>query len=216
MFTGFVIDTMGPCGLHLILALHRYLWKYMFSVIDKRKQEKLIPDALRAISCGYLAYQYDSYFKCKGKQYDGSTSLKMIGNDCKLIEINIKKFLTVFIQKDKQEEWQSKSFEKLRQVHTLYELFSDLAKDIRSTKANSERAATFSSRAWAGGDSVYGKPYLHILRDHIADFMIIWGRLAKWGYGIFSCTAGEHLNKRIKVMEMERTNMDKNRFEVIV
>ena len=54
MFTGLIIETMCPCGLHCIyiLAHHRYLWKYIVSVIDKRKQEKLIPEALRTISCG--------------------------------------------------------------------------------------------------------------------------------------------------------------------
>ena len=101
MFTGLIVEIMCPCGLHCILAHHRYLWKYMFSVIDKRKQEKLIPEALRTISCGYLACQYESYFKSKGKQYDGSATLKMIGNDCQLIEIDIRKFITLFLQNRK-------------------------------------------------------------------------------------------------------------------
>ena len=223
MFTGLVIETMAPCGLHCILAHHRYLWKYMFHLINKRGQENLIPDGLRAISCDYLAYQYESYFKSKGKQYDGSSTLRMIGNDCKLIELNIKKFLSVFIKAG--ENWSSMSFQKMRQVNTLYKLFSDLTRDIRATVADDERAHTFSSRAevffqklktYAGGDSVYGKPYLHILRDHIGDFMILWGKLASWGYGVFSCNAGEHLNKRIKIMEIEHTNLDKNRFETVM
>ena len=146
MFTGMITDTMLPCGLHLILAHHRYLWKFNL-INNKRDQEHLIPDGLRSISCGYLAYQYESYFKSKGKQYDGSATLKMIGNDCKLIELNIKKFLSVFIKSKNGENWNSKSFLKMRQVYTLYELFADLTKDIRSTKADSKRTLTFSSRA---------------------------------------------------------------------
>ena len=37
-----------------------------------------------------------------------------------------------------------------------------------------------------------------------------------WGYGIFCCNAGEHLNKRIKTFELSATNMDNNRFFTIV
>ena len=149
----------------------------------------------------------------------------MIGNDCKLIEMNITKFLVYFIKKDKNEEWECKSFEKMRQVATLYNLFADLAQDIRSITANKVRAASFSKRAnvffnklknWAGGNSVHGKPYLHILREHIGDIMVLWEELMDWGYGYFSCTAGEHLNKIIKTMEVEHTNPSANRFETIV
>ena len=194
-------------------------------MVNKRNQENLIPEALRAIGCTYLAYQSESYFKCKGKNYDGSSSLKMIGNDCKLIELNMKKFLTTFIKADSKEIWNSKSFEKLRQVNKLYRLFGDLARDIRSTTANKEWAASFSTRAerffqklktWSGRDSVYGKPYLHVLRDHIGNYMVQWANLVNWGYGLFSCSAGEHLNKTIKVQEMEHTNFDQRWFEVIM
>ena len=46
--------------------------------------------------------------------------------------------------------------------------------------------------------------------------MVSWEELMDWGYGYFSCTAGEHLNKIIKTMEVEHTNLSANRFETIV
>ena len=52
-----------PCGLHLILARHRYLWNYMFDLITDRKQEDKIPQALPHIGCHFLALQVESYFK---------------------------------------------------------------------------------------------------------------------------------------------------------
>ena len=225
MFTAFVIETMVPCGLHCILAHHRYLWKFMYDLIDKRGQTNLIPIALRAISCGYLAYQYESYLKCKGKQYDGSSTLKMIGNDCKLIEQNIQKFLVVFLKLDVNETWESKSFEKMRQINTLYQMFKDLAQDIRNVHGDKQRAESFGYRAnqfflkfksWAGGSNVYGKPYLHIMREHFGSLMVFWNEMCNWGYGYFTCSASEHLNKQIKVMEMDHTNLDENRFFTII
>ena len=160
LFTPIISETMAPCGLHCILAHRRYLWKFLYDVIDKRGQTALIPTALREIGCGYLAYQYESYLKCKGKQYDGSSTLKMIGNDCKLIESNIHKFLVIFLKLNANEEWNSSSFQKMRQIHTLYQAFTDLAKDIRDVVGNGERAESFGDRAnqfflkfksWAGG-----------------------------------------------------------------
>ena len=62
----------------------------------------------------------------------------MIGNDCKLIELNSRKFLTT----EMDENWKSKSFQKMNQVCTLYDLFTDLTKDIRSMVFNTERAGS--------------------------------------------------------------------------
>jgi len=42
--------------------------------------------------------------------------------------------------------------------------------------------------------------------------MKIYGETLGWGYGYFSCNAGEHLNKLIKTLEVDSTNLDKNRF----
>jgi len=69
-------------------------------------------------------------FFSKKKYYDGSSNLKMIGNDCKLLELNIDVFLDSFLNKDKGETWQSPTATKLRQVLSLYQLFSDLARCI--------------------------------------------------------------------------------------
>ena len=63
IFSALVIDLMPPCGLHLILAVHRYLWKFLYDIINKRGQDNIISNALRHISLDYLAYQIDSYFK---------------------------------------------------------------------------------------------------------------------------------------------------------
>ncbi len=31
LFSGMIIDFLSPCGLHLILANHHYLWRFMFT-----------------------------------------------------------------------------------------------------------------------------------------------------------------------------------------
>ena len=46
--------------------------------------------------------------------------------------------------------------------------------------------------------------------------MLTFGNLFGWGYGVFSCTAGEHLNKIIKTTEMTGTNFDANRMKEII
>lgn len=95
---------------------------------------------------------------------------------------------------------------------------------MRTKTADKDRAATFNERSknflsklkqWAGGASTFGLPYLHIMTDHIGDKMVIWTELLNWGYGYFSCTAGEHLNKHIKTKEFE-TNLSEQRFVDII
>jgi len=61
----------------------------------------------------------------KQKCYDGSSTLKMIGPDCKLLEQNIDKFIMTFLKPE--ESYKGKSFEKFRQLSVLYHLFADLA-----------------------------------------------------------------------------------------
>ena len=63
LFKGFVTSLMPPCGLHLILAHHRYLYKFMHDIVVKRGMDSMIPEALRKIGCGFLGYQVDQYFK---------------------------------------------------------------------------------------------------------------------------------------------------------
>ena len=59
-------------------------------------------------------------------------------------------------------------------------------------------------------------PYLHYLRNHVGKLMKLFYSLFRWGYGYFSTSAGEHLNKRIKCSEVEETNLDDNRFRNII
>ena len=68
-----------------------------------------------------LLFSYQS----KKKSYDGSETLKMIGNDCKIMEENIDTFLFTFLKPG--EVWESESCLKLRQVLDLYKRFKDLA-----------------------------------------------------------------------------------------
>ena len=46
--------------------------------------------------------------------------------------------------------------------------------------------------------------------------MTVWDKYLGWGYGFFSYSAGEHLNKRIKFIETEETNMDDNHFQTVI
>eukprot|EP00111_Clytia_hemisphaerica_P005038 TCONS_00014490-protein len=59
----FEMMLLVPCGLHMILAHHRYLWNFLFDIIQDRKQQDLLPKALRSINCHFLALQIESYFK---------------------------------------------------------------------------------------------------------------------------------------------------------
>lgn len=63
IFSAFSESCLLPCGLHLILAIHRSLWKMLFGIVSKRGQETQLPAALRNINCGYLAYQIETYHK---------------------------------------------------------------------------------------------------------------------------------------------------------
>ena len=108
---------------------------------------------------------------------------------------------------------------------SLYHSFKDLAQDIRSTKFNAERTNSFETRAenffrkfkkYSMGACTSRKPYLHVLREHIGKLMLFWGETINWGYGYFYCNAGEHLNKLIKQLEINSTNMDKSRYFTIM
>ena len=103
----------------------------------------------------------------------------------------------------------------------IYLIFSD----IRSIHADAERVYSFNERAEkyfqkfissAGTKSLTSLPYLHYLRNHTGDLMKLHMDLFGWGYGMYCCNAGEHLNKRIKQCEMSETNMDSSRFKNIV
>ena len=70
---------------------------------------------------------YKNIFFSKKKAYDGSETLKMIGNDCKILENNIDSFLDVFVKK-RNDSWKSEKSQKIRQVLQLYKSFADLAR----------------------------------------------------------------------------------------
>ena len=59
-------------------------------------------------------------------------------------------------------------------------------------------------------------PYLHYLRYHVGNIMVQHFDLFGWGYGVYCCNAGEHLNKLIKTSELNDTNLDTKRFYTIV
>ena len=101
LFDGFEIPLMPPCGLHLILAHHRYLWSALLIAIINRQQTLKIFEAFKSIGCCYLAMQMEAYYNKKSKYYDGSQSLKMIGEDCKKMEKIYKNLLIVSSQKKK-------------------------------------------------------------------------------------------------------------------
>ena len=104
-------------------------------------------------------------------------------------------------------------------------MFKDLAFDIRKMTYNAERGNSFQARAEkyfqkfkkvSRGSCTGGKPYLHILREHIPFYLKILGECLNWGYGYFNCNAGEHLNKRVKCMEFGATNLGDDRFICIM
>uniref|UniRef100_A0A7M5WU97 Uncharacterized protein n=2 Tax=Clytia hemisphaerica TaxID=252671 RepID=A0A7M5WU97_9CNID len=219
IFTSYIIETMPPCGLHLILAIHRYLWTYLYHIISKRGQEDQITTALRHIQLDYLAYQIECYHKSKKKMYDGSDTLKMIGNDCKIFEMNIDKFLDVFIKKGEKKT--SMTYYRLRKISQLYNKFRDIARTIRSVNPSQEEVDQFETKVedffqkmkeFCGDDAIKRKPYLHILREHIPPILKLWFSILGWGYGYFHCSAGEHLNKQMKTLERYGTNNKDNRF----
>ena len=107
----------------------------------------------------------------------------------------------------------------MRQIITLYFMFRDLASDIRAVTVDMQRASSFQERAekffktfkrYSSGSCTGKKPYLHILREHISEFMEFWSSIG-YGYGYFNCNAGEHLNKRVKTLELHNTNLDTDR-----
>ena len=61
LFSAYVIELNPPCGLHLILAHHRYIWRFMYNVAKARNMQHLLAEGLRKIGCSYLGYQLDRY-----------------------------------------------------------------------------------------------------------------------------------------------------------
>jgi len=113
----------------------------------------------------------------------------------------------------------------LLQVIILCTIFNSIIRDIRSLHVDKDRISTFRSRVEAffqlfvvhAPHILLSKmPYLHYLRNHVPDLMELYMQLFNWGYGYMSTNAGEHLNKRIKQIEISQTNMDTNRFYTVI
>lgn len=199
----------------------------ILSITKSRKAEHLIVPALKKIGCHYLAFQMKSYYTSKGKYYDGSTTMRMTGNDCKRLEANIDTFLQTFLDTvgDCPEEFASSSATRLDLLRTAVQDFSAIANDLRSTTTTQGRVDSFSRRVeeWFRfcrmefpTECTSRMPYMHILREHIAPLMLFWYKALGWGYGMFSCAASEHLNKRLQILECDHTSRKVSRFHSII
>jgi len=91
----FAAECNVACALHTILAIHRQMWKVVDHVVTSRNQCHLLTAALRSAGCDYMAFQVECYFASKNKVYDGSDTLRMTGEDCRMLEQNIDKFVQV-------------------------------------------------------------------------------------------------------------------------
>ena len=96
IFKALSMGLVAPCTLHCILALHRYMWKHVSTVIAEREQEMRIPDALKKTGANYFAFQYASFLK--SKMFDGNANLKWTGTDCKRLENKINLFFHLLLE----------------------------------------------------------------------------------------------------------------------
>ena len=108
---------------------------------------------------------------------------------------------------------------------TMYRLFHDLALDLRSTTADLKRAKSFRSRVLHFlypaqnvelHDCIHKVTYVHLLSDHIPRWMVLWCELLDFGYGLFTGSSDEHLNKVVKMLEMTHSNLSSNRYNQIL
>ena len=96
--------------------------------------------------------------------------------------------------------------------------------DIRSVKGDQERVKSFKSHVEAytlflsasNSKIVEKKPYMHYLRNHVPALMEVALDKFGFGYGMYSCNAGEHLNKIVKTMELTHTNLGSTHFRKII
>ena len=218
----FAAECNLSCALHTILALHRQLWKYVDHVITTRNQAHLLAKGLQAARCQYMAFQVESYFRSLKKNYDGNEKIKMTGEDCRLLELNVRKFVEVFCAGQPLSHPRN---ETLQHVVKLYTKFHDIAQDLRSTSGNIERARSFQARVKsflqlfrrvAAHDCTERVMYVHVLLDHIPAWIKLWQNLMDWGYGVFTSTSGEHLNKQLKFLESGHTDLSRSRYQQVL
>ena len=58
--------------------------------------------------------------------------------------------------------------------------------------------------------------YVDLLVDHMLRWMELWCDLLGFGYGFFTGTSGEHLNKVVKALEMQHSNFSELCFKEII
>ena len=222
LLTCFAAECNVSCALHTILAIHRQLWKHVDHVCSARNQQQLLTAALRAAGCRYMAIQVESFFASKKKHYDCNDHIKMTGEDCRLLEANIGKFVEVLCRGKPLNHHENRG---LKNIVLLYDKFRDISKDLRSTSGNMARARTFQRRVTAfiklfqQVETHYCTKrvmYMHALLDHIPRWMRLWCDLMQWGYGVFTSMSGEHLNKQLKYLELGHTDLSGNRYQQLL
>ena len=187
--------------------MHCCLWKQISVIVKHRDQDDLLPIALREIGCTYLSYQVSRNFATKKKSYDGSTTLKMTGADCIKLEEQIEKFARLFLRPGQMLEGNDQSTIELRKPVEMFSLSRKISRELRALETTPERVQVFRVTAeklfllmqkHCPAESTKSVLYVHALRDYVTDMMEFWFKLLDWGYGYFSCTASEHLNKQLK------------------
>ena len=74
-----------------------------------------------------MAFQMERYLKSKDKRYDGNGQIRMTGEDCRLLELNIGKFVQVLYHDKPLAHSRNKT---PQHVVSLYTKFHDLATDL--------------------------------------------------------------------------------------
>ena len=137
----------------------------------------------------------------------------MTGVDCIRLEEQIEQFVSFFVRPG--QTLSDPSCMELRHLVDLFQLVRKITTEMRAEETTAERIAQFRMNTeklrvlmmkCCPAECSSKVPYLHALLDHVADVMQFWHSTMAWGYGYFSCMAGEHLNKMLKEVEYEETN----------
>ena len=91
----FAAECNLACSLHDILAVHCQMWKAVDQIVICSNRSHQLSAALRAAGADYMGFQVGQYNNSKRKHYDGSEKIKMTGEDCRLLKMNIDKFVKV-------------------------------------------------------------------------------------------------------------------------
>ena len=94
------------------------------------------------MGCQYMAFQLESYFKTKGKLYDGSATLRLTGNDCRTLEENIQSFCQSFLNAPTVNNTR-KARAKVSLFLELVQLWLPIAHEVRDVSTTTERVNNF-------------------------------------------------------------------------